>query len=85
MDFYTAIGLLGVVTNLGAYGLLTFGFIHASDARYQIANIAGTSGILLSLFAEWNLASFLLNISWLTIAVLSLLHILRREAREKEE
>lgn len=79
---FTVAGLLGVFINLGAYALLTSGKLKATNPRYQLANIAGTSGILLSLMVEWNLASVLLNMAWLTIGLVGLMRIflMRRKA-----
>ncbi len=73
----TAIGIAGVIINLIAYGMVTSGRMKASEARYQIINILGTSGILISLTAQWNLASFVTNVAWLLIGVAGLVRIYR--------
>ena len=78
MTFYTIIGLIGVTINLVAYGLVTTGHMKASEARYQVMNIVGTSGLLVSLVAQWNLAVFLLNIAWLAISITSYARIRRQ-------
>lgn len=71
----TGIGLLGVAIVLGAYGLLSTGRWKASEPRYQLLNIAGTAGILISLIAQWNLASFIINTAWLMIGFVGLIRI----------
>ncbi|MFZ4540503.1 MAG: CBU_0592 family membrane protein [Rickettsiales bacterium] len=73
----TLIGLLGVAINLVAYGMLSAGRIKATQTRYQVMNIAGTTGILLSLLVQWNLASFVMNLAWLLISIVGLIRIAR--------
>lgn len=75
--FLVIMGLLGVAINLVAYALLTSGRLLASDARYQLINILGTGGILLSLLAQWNLPSFVANVAWLIIGMAGLVRIKR--------
>lgn len=71
------VGVLGALINLVAYGLMTTGRVRAQEMRYQLMNIVGTTGILLSLLAQWNLPSFLLNLAWLAIGVVAVLRIMR--------
>jgi hypothetical protein len=81
MTLFTVIGLLGVAIVLTAYGLLASARLKADDARYQWLNIAGTIGILVSLIAQWNLASFIANAAWLCIGMIGLARIyLKRSA-----
>ncbi|MDX2095156.1 MAG: hypothetical protein SFW64_04375 [Alphaproteobacteria bacterium] len=76
-NFFTLIGLLGVATTLLAYGLMTAGRIRSSEPRYQIMNIVGTTGILLSFLAEWNFPSFVTNVIWVSIGIVGLVRIYR--------
>lgn len=75
--FLVTVGVLGALINLVAYGLMTTGRVRAQEMRYQLMNIVGTTGILLSLLAQWNLPSFLLNLAWLAIGVVAVLRIMR--------
>ncbi len=81
-SLYTIIGIVGVVVNLTAYGLITSGRLGTGDARYQLLNIFGTCGLLISLIAQWNLPSFIANVAWLMIGIIGLIRILylRRRA-----
>ena len=74
--FFTVLGLLGVAINLAAYGLLTAGKLHVQDLRYQLINVMGTMGILLSLIAQWNLPVFVSNVAWLAIALVGVARII---------
>jgi hypothetical protein len=77
MTLFTAIGLAGVFINLFAYALLSSDRLKASDMRYQLLNIAGTTGILVSLLAQWNLSVFVTNAAWLLVGIVGLVRILR--------
>ena len=74
----TFIGLIGVVIVLLAYGLLTTGKIGQHDARYYWLNIAGTVGIAISLFAQWNLPSMVSQVLWIIVSGLALQRLKRR-------
>lgn len=71
----TVIGMVGVVLVIVAYGLLASGKLTANEPRYQWINIGGTTGILLSLVTQWNLASFVANAAWLLIGFVGLVRI----------
>lgn len=81
--FFTVLGLLGVAINLVAYGLLTAGKLRAGELRYQVVNALGTTGILLSLVAQWNLPVFVANVAWLAIALIGIMRIMLRSKVRK--
>ena len=58
---------------LAAYALLSTGRLAAQSPRYQWMNILGTLGIVVSLLQQWNLPSFIAQIAWITVGVVSLL------------
>jgi hypothetical protein len=78
---FTILGLLGVAINLMAYGLLTAGRLRADSLSYQVINCVGTTGILLSLIAQWNLPVFVSNVAWLVIALVGVARILLKQKR----
>lgn len=73
------IGLLGAAITLVAYGLVSTQRIKSSQAIYPWLNIIGTSGILFSVFYQWNLAAFIGQVCWITIAIAGLIRIYRRD------
>ena len=79
-QFVTILGLIGVALVLLAYGLVSSGRLSATNARYQLINIVGTVGVLLSLTTQWNLSSFVLNAAWLVIGIVGLIRIYRRRS-----
>ena len=69
----TDAGLAGVVLVLIAYGLITTGKVGADNPKFQLLNIVGTCGILLSLLTQWNLPAFIANVAWLVIGLFALI------------
>ena len=63
-----ALGTIGVVLILIAYGATMAGRMQVTDLRYSLANAIGAAAILVSLFYSFNLASFLIEIAWLIIS-----------------
>lgn len=61
-----------MVLYLGAYAALQAGFIRGSGYLYASLNIAAASLVLLSLHADFNLSSALIQISWITISVVGI-------------
>jgi hypothetical protein len=80
-SLFIILGLLGVTINLIAYGLLTAGRLRADALAYQVINACGTTGILLSLIAQWNLPVFISNVAWLLIALVGLARIFLKQKR----
>lgn len=75
MNLPTLIGFLGVLVVLAAYALLTTGRLRPDDWRYPIINILGTLGIIVSLFAQWNLPSMVTQLIWIAVSIVGLMRI----------
>lgn len=74
---FTAIGLVGVFIVSLAYALYASGKIKSTDWAYPLLNLVGTTGILISLFAQWNLPSFVAQISWILLSLVGMVRIWR--------
>ena len=74
MDFYRAIGLLGVAFFVGAYFATQRRWLNSDDWRYPALNLAGSLLVIVSLFTEWNLPSVVLEGFWVAISVYGLVH-----------
>jgi hypothetical protein len=74
VDFYRAIGLLGVAFFVGAYFATQQRWLNSDDWRYPALNLAGSLLVMLSLFAEWNLPSVVLEAFWVAISVYGLVN-----------
>lgn len=70
------IGWYGVLAILGAYALLSFGFLNSNSLIYQILNGTGALGIAYDAFKDKNYQPAVLNVIWLIIAVIAIINIL---------
>ena len=84
--WYDLAGYAGVLLILLAYFLLQAHRLHGNKLAYQLMNIVGAFGVLLSLvFGSFNWSAFLLEVAWIAIGIYGIVRgtARRREAREK--
>ncbi len=63
-------GYIGVVLVLLAFLLLQARKLHGNGLTYQLLNVFGAFGVLLSLlFGSFNLSAFVMEAAWLLISV----------------
>ena len=83
MEFTTSIyqimGVLGFILYMMSYFLLQIGKLRGSSNSYILMNLSAASLVLISLTQHFNLASALIQISWILISFIGLfrLNILR--------
>jgi hypothetical protein len=64
------VGYIGVVQVLLAYLLLQARKLHGNGLTYQLLNLFGALGVLLSLlFGSFNLSAFAMEAAWLAISM----------------
>lgn len=70
-----AVGWIGAVLILAAYGLLTAGKLTSRDVAYQLMNVVGAAGFIVN--SAWNGAwpSAILNVIWVGIGVVALMRM----------
>lgn len=73
MDLYTVAGLAGFGAYVAAYALLQFGVLSGDSLIYTGANTLAAALVLISLIADFNLASALIQITWIVIGVVGVL------------
>lgn len=62
-----AIGVIGFLFYIGGFAALQFGMIDGNGVAFTSINILGASFVLLSLITAFNLASLLIQVSWIMI------------------
>ncbi|MEO6065240.1 MAG: hypothetical protein ABIP49_05620 [Lysobacterales bacterium] len=75
--WYDVIGLAGVGLLLLAYLLMQAGRMQGDDLRYQLLNLIGALGILISLLYEFNLSAFVIETAWFLISLYGITRGLR--------
>jgi len=78
LTVFDAFGLLGFIVYLAAFSALQFEWLDGNGRAYAWANILAASFVLVSLVEAFNLASALIQISWIIIGYVG---IVRRRGR----
>jgi hypothetical protein len=72
-DFYTLAGIAGTAMVIFAFFATQQEWLSAQSRRYQVLNLVGACLIMLSLYQDWNLPAFLIEVFWAAISVYGLL------------
>ena len=75
-----ALGLVGSACVIVAFFPNQQGWLPATDRCYSLINLAGALLILVSLYAEWNLPSAVIEAFWAAISVYGLIRARHRSA-----
>lgn len=67
-----SVGVLGFMLYMASFAALQLEWIEGRGLAYSIANVLAASLVLVSLSVEFNLASALIQVSWITIGVLGI-------------
>ena len=69
LAWYDWVGLLGTAMILGGFALLQAGRLSGTGLVYQLLNLFGAAGVLVSLLGTFNLSVFLLEIAWVAVSL----------------
>ena len=83
IHWYDIVGLAGTLAILVAFFLLQAGRLSGTSLRYQLLNLFGAAGVLVSLWDAFNLSVFLLELAWVGVSLYGIARSLhaRRAAR----
>ena len=68
LAWYDWVGIAGTLMVLGAFFLLQAGKLSGTGSVYQLLNLFGAGGVLLSLLGTFNVSVFLLEFTWVLIS-----------------
>lgn len=71
-NIYDIIGLLGVAFYVASYSALQFGKLDGNSINYCILNGTAATLVLVSLCKDFNLASAIIQIVWITVSICGL-------------
>lgn len=77
LEWYDWIGLLGTFMILAAFFGLQAGRLDGNRLPYQLLNLFGAGGVLVSLLGQFNVSVFLLEVAWMLIALYGIGRTLR--------
>ena len=69
MQWYDALGSIGVFLIIFTYVLLQIGRIRSESLLYSVLNAAGASLIIVSLVYSFNFSAFIVEFFWLLISL----------------
>ena len=75
--WYDVVGLAGTLMILVAFFLLQVGRLSGNGIPYQLLNLFGAGGVLLSLAGAFNVSVALLEGAWVLVSAYGLLRTLR--------
>ena len=79
LSLFNYLGLLGFVTYLTSFGALQFRIIDGNSIFYTLLNVLAATLVLISLTVDFNLASALIQITWIIFGVVGLVFRLYRQ------
>ena len=81
LAWYDWIGLAGTLMVLLAFFLLQAGRLSGNGIAYQLLNLFGAAGVLVSLLGTFNPAVFLLELTWVAIRAYGIVRTLKSRQR----
>ncbi len=78
LEWYDWIGMIGTLMVLGAFFLLQAGRVHGNGLPYQLLNLFGAAGIMVSLWGNFNISVFLLEAAWIAVSLYGIFRTLRK-------
>ncbi len=84
LAWYDWVGLLGTAIILLGFFLLQAGRLAGTGLIYQLINLFGAAGILMSLIGGFNVSVFLLEAAWMAVSLYGIVRsfkLKRTEAR----
>jgi len=83
--WYDWAGYLGVALVLLAFFLLQERKLQGSGLVYQLMNVLGAIGVMLSLaFGSFNLSAFIMQVAWLLIGSYGIVRGIKRRCETRE-
>jgi len=78
INIFILAGIIGVSLIVIAYFLLQINKLSSNNLMFSLLNFFGSFLILISLFDEWNLPSFIIEIFWMLISLIGIIKALKK-------
>ncbi|GAB1595787.1 CBU_0592 family membrane protein [Lysobacter claricitrinus] len=83
LHWYDVVGLGGTLAILIAFALLQSRRLSGTGITYQLLNLFGAAGILVSLVGGFNLSVFLLELAWVAVSGYGIARSLRERRAQR--
>lgn len=81
IQWYDFVGTTGVVLILWAYFLLQTERVSSADLSYSTLNLIGAALITVSLFYDFNLSAFIIELFWIAFSIYGIMRSLSAKRR----
>ena len=81
LQWYDWVGMAGTLMILGGFALLQAGKLSGTGLLYQLLNLFGALGVLVSLWGSFNLSVFLLEAAWVAVSLYGIVRSFRAKSR----
>ena len=78
--WYDLVGFTGTLMILGAFAAQQMGRMRGDGAPYQLLNLFGAAGVLISLMGTFNISVFVLESAWVLVSAYGLWRSRRKQA-----
>jgi paired small multidrug resistance pump len=83
LAWYDWIGIAGTAMVLGGFLLLQAGRVSGTSISYQLINLFGSGGVLVSLLGKFNMSVFVLELTWMLISVYGIVRTLKAQGKPR--
>jgi paired small multidrug resistance pump len=83
LAWYDWIGIAGTAMVLGGFLLLQAGRVSGTSISYQLINLFGSGGVLVSLLGKFNMSVFVLELTWMLISVYGIARTLKAQGKPR--
>ena len=77
LEWYDWTGIAGTLMVLAAFYLLQAGRVSGTGLVYQLLNLFGAGGVLVSLWGNFNVSVFVLEVAWMVVSLYGIVRSLR--------
>jgi len=77
LAWYDWVGIIGTLAVLVAFFLLQAGKLSGTGIVYQLLNLFGSGGVLVSLLGKFNVSVFVLEAVWMAISAYGIVRTLK--------
>lgn len=82
--WYDWVGIAGTLAVLVAFFLLQAGRLSGTGIVYQLLNLFGSGGVLVSLLGKFNVSVFVLEAVWMAISGYGIVRTLKMKSQAKQ-
>lgn len=84
-QFHNVVGIVGSALIIVAYFLLQIEKLSAKQLTYLLMNLLGASGVVFSLYFDFNWSAFVVEAFWIVISIIGLAKVFMNPKSDKAQ